>query len=116
MANTINHGVGGAQTIVVDATGKITDAALANTYANSAGAVVANNTQMFTITVDKKGRLTQSVVNSINTTGITFANTNAAGVASGSFAHVANQKIHISSSAPNSDSIGNNGDIWYQTL
>ena len=27
MANTINHGVGGAQTIVVDATGKITDAA-----------------------------------------------------------------------------------------
>ena len=31
MANTINHGVGGAQTIVVDATGKITDAALANT-------------------------------------------------------------------------------------
>ena len=116
MANTINHGVGGAQTIVVDATGKITDAALANTYANSAGAVVANNTQMFTITVDKKGRISQSVAASVNTTGITFANTNAAGAASGSFAHVANQKIHISSSAPANNDIGNNGDIWYQTL
>ena len=47
MANTINHGVGGAQTIVVDATGKITDAALANTYANSAGAVVANSCLLY---------------------------------------------------------------------
>ena len=37
-------------------------------------------------------------------------------IASGSFAHAPNQKIYISSSAPNSDSIGNNGDIWYQTL
>ena len=48
--------------------------------------------------------------------GVTFANVNASGTASGSFAHAPNQKIYISSSAPNSDSIGNNGDIWYQTL
>ena len=112
MANTITHG----SVDVVNSTAKVTDAALVNAYANAAGSVVANNTQMFTVTVDKKGRLTQSAVSSINTTGITFANTNAAGAASGSFAHVANQKIHISSSAPANNDIGNNGDIWYQTL
>ena len=112
MANTITHG----SVDVVNSIAKVTDAALANAYANAAGSVVANNTQMFTVTVDKKGRLTQSAVSSINTTGITFANTNAAGAASGSFAHVPNQKIHISSSAPANNDIGNNGDIWYQTL
>ena len=112
MANTITHG----SVDVVNSTAKVTDAALANTYANTAGAVFSNNTQMFTITVDKKGRISQSVAASVNTTGITFANTNAAGAASGSFAHVPNQKIHISSSAPANNDIGNNGDIWYQTL
>ena len=50
MANTITHG----STDIVNASAKVTDAALANTYANAAGSVVANNTQMFTITVDKK--------------------------------------------------------------
>ena len=68
------------------------------------------------IVVDDKGRVTTGSTPSINVTGVIYANTNAAGVASGSFAHVENQKIHISSSAPSSDSIGNNGDIWYQTL
>ena len=66
--------------------------------------------------VSKKGRISQSVAASVNTTGITYANTNAAGTASGSFAHLPNQKIHISSSAPANNDIGNNGDIWYQTL
>ena len=113
MANeVIQHGT----TEVVNASAKVTDAALSNAYANTAGAVVSNNTQMYTITVDKKGRITQSAVASVNTTGITYANTNAAGAASGSFAHLANQKIHISSSAPANNDIGNNGDIWYQTL
>ena len=112
MANTITHG----SVDVVNSTAKVTDAALANTYANNAGSIVANNTQMFTVTVDKKGRITQSAVSSVNTTGITYANTNAAGAASGSFAHLPNQKIHISSSAPANNDVGNNGDIWYQTL
>ena len=112
MANTITHG----SVDVVNSTAKVTDAALANTYANSAGSIVANNTQMFTITVDKKGRITQSVAASVNTTGITYANTSANGTASSSFAHLPNQKIYISSSAPANNSIGNNGDIWYQTL
>ena len=69
-----------------------------------------------TITVDAKGRVTSASTPSVNVTGVTFANVNASGTASGSFAHAPNQKIYISSSAPNSDSIGNNGDIWYQTL
>jgi len=110
MADEIRHG-GNA---VVNASSLVTDVALANAYANAAGSVVANNTQMFTVTVDKKGRITQSAVASINTTGVTYANTDAAGA--GSFAHLANQKIHISSSAPANNDVGNNGDIWYQTL
>jgi hypothetical protein len=112
MADEIKHG----SVNVVNASALVTDAALANAYANTPAAIVANNTQMFTVTVDKKGRITQSAVASINTTGITYANTNDAGTASGSFAHLANQKIHISSSAPANNDIGNNGDIWYQTL
>ena len=53
MANTISHG----SVDVVNSTAKVTDAALANVYANAAGSVVANNTQLFTVTVDKKGRI-----------------------------------------------------------
>ena len=62
MANTISHG----SVDVVNSTAKVTDAALANVYANAAGSVVANNTQLFTVTVDKKGRITQSVAASVN--------------------------------------------------
>ena len=40
MANTITHG----STDIVNASAKVTDAALANVYANTAGNVVANNT------------------------------------------------------------------------
>lgn len=113
MANeVIQHGT----TEVVNASAKVTDAALSNAYANTTAAdgLVANNTQMFSVTIDAKGRVTNSVAASINTTGITYANTNAAGA--GSFAHLPNQKIHISSSAPANNDVGNNGDIWYQTL
>ena len=110
MADEIKHG----SVNVVNASALVTDAALANAYANTPAAVVANNTQMYTITIDKKGRITQSAVSSINTTGVTYANVAAAGT--GSFAHLPNQKIHISSSAPEDNDVGNNGDIWYQTL
>ena len=113
MANTITHG----STDIVGSNAKITDAALPDS--GDAGTYTSNNTQLVSIVVDAKGRVTTGSTPSINVTGVIFANTNAAGAASGSpgsFTHVANQKIHISSSAPNSDSIGNNGDIWYQTL
>ena len=105
MANTISHG----SVDVVNSTAKVTDAALANVYANSAGSIVANNTQLFTVTVDKKGRITQSVAASVNVTGVTFGNTSA-------HTHTSNQRVYISSSAPANNDIGNNGDIWYQTL
>ena len=32
------------------------------------------------------------------------------------FTHVADQKIYVSTSAPNDNTIGSDGDIWYQTL
>ena len=43
MANTINHGVGGAQTIVVDATGKITENTGATSGANAKVRIYAVN-------------------------------------------------------------------------
>ena len=82
MANTITHG----STDIVNASAKVTDAALANVYANAAGSVVANNTQLFTVTVDKKGRITQSVAASVNVTGVTYRNATA-------HAHTSNQRV-----------------------
>ena len=113
MADEIKHG----SVNIINASAKVTDAALPDS--GDEGTYTSNNTQLVSIVVDAKGRVTTGSTPSINVTGVIFANTNAAGAASGSpgsFTHVANQKIHISSSAPNSDSIGNNGDIWYQTL
>jgi len=105
MADEIKHG----STAVVNTSALVTDAALPNAYANAAGSVVANNTQLFKVTVDKKGRITQSVAASVNVTGVTFGNTSA-------HTHTSNQRVYISSSAPANNDIGNNGDIWYQTL
>ena len=107
MADRIIHG----STPVVNSTAKVTDAALSNVYANTTAAdgLVAKNTQLFTVTVDKKGRITQSVAASVNVTGVTFGNTSA-------HAHTSNQRVYISTAAPANNDIGNNGDIWYQTL
>ena len=98
---------------VVDSSGFISNSALRDSGA-SAATHTSNNTQLVSFTVDVKGRVTAASNSSINVTGVTFANVNASG--SGSFAHAPNQKIYISSSAPSSNSIGDNGDIWYQTL
>ena len=45
MADEIKHG----SVNIVNASAKVTDAALSNAYANTAGAVVSNNTQMYTM-------------------------------------------------------------------
>ena len=111
MSDQILHG----STEVVNSSAKVVDTALSDTGV-SAATHTSNNTQLVTFTVNAKGRITAASNSSVNVTGVTFANTNAAGVASGSFAHTPNQKIFISSSAPSSNSIGTNGDIWYQTL
>ena len=107
MANTITHGT----TDIVNASAKVTDVALPNAYANTTAAdgLVANNTQLFSVTIDAKVRVTNSIAASINVTGVTFGNSTA-------HAHTSNQRVYISSSAPANNDIGNNGDIWYQTL
>lgn len=109
MADQILHNAN----TVVDANGFISNSALRDSGA-SAATHTSNNTQLVSFTVDAKGRITAASNSSINVTGVTFANVNASG--SGTFTHAPNQKVYISSSAPSSNSIGNNGDIWYQTL
>ena len=104
MADRIIHG----STPVVNSTAKVTDAALPDSGV-SAGTKTANNTQLLSITVDAKGRITSTASPSVNVTGVTFGNTT-------SHTHTSNQRVYISSSAPANNDIGNNGDIWYQTL
>lgn len=111
MADQIIHN----SNTIVDANGFVSNTALRDSGATAA-THTSNNTQLVSFTVDAKGRITAASDSSINVTGITFANVNASGSPSGSFEHSPNQKIYISSSAPANDSIGNNGDIWYQTL
>ena len=109
MADQIIHN----SNTVVDANGFVSNTALRDSGV-SANTHTSNNTQLVSFTVDAKGRITAASNSSINVTGVTFANVNASG--SGTFAHSPNQKIYISTSAPANNSIGNNGDIWYQTL
>jgi hypothetical protein len=109
MADQIKHDTD----VIVGVDGNIANSALADSGVTG-GAYGSDNTTLHSFTVDAKGRVTAASEASINVTGITYANTNAAGA--GTMAHAPNQKIYISSSAPNSDSIGSDGDIWYQTL
>ena len=109
MADQILHNAN----TVVDANGFISNSALRDSGA-SAATHTSNNTQLVSFTVDLKGRVTAASNSSINVTGVTFGEVNASGA--GTLEHTPNQKVYISSSAPNSNSIGNNGDIWYQTL
>lgn len=111
MADKILHGTNP----IVGSNGSVADTGLPNVGSSGATTTSATN-GLISITTDSKGRITSKTTSAKNITGITFANTNGAGVASSSFAHAADQKIHISSDAPSSNSIGNNGDIWYQTL
>lgn len=110
MADKIIHG---SKDIVL-ANSSIDVTALPDISGLSAATHTSNNIQLVSFSVDTKGRVTAASNSSINVTGITFANVNSSG--SGTFEHAPNQKIYISGSAPASDSIGNNGDIWYQTL
>ena len=109
MADIIQHG---SQQIVGD-NSVIDSTALPNTGVTAASHT-SNNTQLVSFTVDAKGRITAASNSSINVTGVTFASANSTG--GGTFTHSPNQKIYISTSAPANNSIGNNGDIWYQTL
>ena len=111
MADQIKHD----DNVIVGSNGSIAATGLPDV--GSSGATTTSATQgLISITTDAIGRITSKSTVAKNITGITFANTDGAGVASSSFAHAADQKIHISSSAPANNDIGNNGDIWYQTL
>ena len=109
MAEEIKHG----STTIVDSSAEIADGALPDK--GSASTVSTTATQgLVSIQTDAKGRVISKSTTAKNITGVEFGATNASGT--GTFTHTADQKIYISASAPNSDSIGNNGDIWYQTL
>lgn len=110
MADQIKHG---SQQIVAS-NSSIDVSALPDVSGLTAAVHTSNNTQLVSFEVDTKGRILASSNSQINVTGVTFGEVNAAGA--GTLAHAPNQKIYISGSAPSSDSIGNNGDIWYQTL
>jgi len=112
MADQIKHG--NQQIVAANST---IDVSALPASGVSAGNFHANNSQVFGITVDAKGRVTNAISNTdVKITGVSFGNAYANGDATSSFTHLPNQKIYVSSSAPSSDSIGNNGDIWYQTL
>lgn len=104
MADKILHGT----TEIVNTSAQVTDTALPNTGVTAA-AYTSNNTQLVSFTVDAKGRLTAASNASVNVTGVTFGNTS-------SHTHTENQRIYISTSEPANNSVGNNGDVWYQTL
>lgn len=92
---------------IVDDGGFVANGALrdsgvtANTYGTT-------KTQVHSVTVDVKGRVTAAGITSTNLTGITFGNTT-------SHTHTTDQRIYIASSGPSANT-GANGDIWYQTL
>ena len=110
MADEIKHG----STTVVDSSAEITDAALPDV--GSTGATATSETQgLISITTDAKGRVTAKSTSAKKLSSIEIADADASGNTE-AFSHVTGQRIYVSTSAPNSDSIGNNGDIWYQTL
>lgn len=109
MADQIKHD----SSVVVDTDGFVSNSAL-RTSGVSADVYSSNNTQLVSVTVDDRGRVTAASESSINVTGVTFGEVNASGV--GTLEHTPNQKIYISSSAPADNTIGSDGDIWYQTL
>ena len=110
MADEIKHG----STNIINASALVTDDALPDV--GSAGTVATSETQgLLSITTDAKGRVTNKSTSAKKLSSIEIADADASGNTE-AFSHVTGQRIYVSTSAPNSDSIGNNGDIWYQTL
>ena len=111
MADQILHNTN----TVVDSSGFVANVALRDSGV-TANSYITTKTGAVGITVDVKGRVTNAFVNtSIKTSSIEIAAANSSANTE-AFAHVTDQRIYISTSAPADNSIGNNGDIWYQTL
>ena len=100
MADQIKHGT----VEVVNAAAKVTDSALANVVA--AGTAAGSRTQIPSVTVDVKGRVTAHSSATVKMTGVDFE-------ASGNT--LVDQTFFVNTSAPQS-SDGENGDVWYQTI
>lgn len=101
MADQIKHG----SVEVVNASAKVTDSALANVVA--AGTAAGSRTQIPSVTVDVKGRVTAYSNTTVKMTGVDFE---AAGNT------LIDQTIFVNTSAPANNAVGANGDVWYQTI
>ena len=64
---------------------------------------------------ETKGRVTNAFNTTTKLSSIEIAAAGSSGN-SEAFAHVTDQRIYVSTSAPADNTIGNNGDIWYQTI
>jgi len=81
----------------------------------SAGDYNTSKTNIVSLNVDAKGRIL-SATNTANTiSGITIAAANSTANTE-AFSHVLTQNVYVSTSAPADNTIGSNGDIWYQTI
>lgn len=102
MANeVIQHG----SQVVVASNSTIDTTALADSGV-SAQAYSSSNTQVASVTVDAKGRVTAASTTAVKMTGVDFE-------ASGNT--LTDQTIFVNTSAPTSGQ-GANGDVWYQTI
>ena len=111
MADQIKHG---SQQIVA-ANSSIDVSALPDVSGLSAGDYNNSKTNIVSLSVDAKGRIT-AATNTANTiSGIMMAQANSSANTE-AFEHILTQKIYVSTTAPENNSIGANGDIWYQTI
>ena len=99
---------------VVDSSGFVSNSALRNSGA-TAGAYNNSKTNLAGMSVDVKGRVTSATNTTTKLSSIEIAAAGSSGN-SEAFAHVTDQRIYVSTSAPADNTIGNNGDIWYQTI
>jgi len=111
MADKIIHG---SQDIVL-ANSSIDVSALPDVSGLSAGDYNNSKTNIVGLAIDTKGRIT-GATNTANTiSGVTIAAANSTANTE-AFSHVLTQNVYVSTSAPADNTIGSNGDIWYQTI
>ena len=110
MADQIKHG---SQQIV--AANSSIDVSALPASGVSGGDYNNSKTNIVGLSIDTKGRIT-AATNTANTiSGIKMAQANSSANTE-AFEHILTQKIYVSTTAPENNSIGANGDIWYQTI
>ena len=110
MADQIKHG---SQQIV--AANSSIDVSALPASGVSAGDYNNSKTNIVGLAIDAAGRIT-GATNTANTiSGVTIAAANSTANTE-AFSHVLTQNVYVSTSAPADNTIGSNGDIWYQTI